>query len=388
MFSFVPDPAEDDLPAGWPTEPVGLHFLHEEVESCPDFHREFIEQACKSHPSFFLVESTEPGRAIDLKDILTGRRFHVLEQSASRTLRAGDLTFTCVVTAGGASIMIGASPWIIPPAWHLPVIEFRDKLRRRRLLTRDDLLEYEIEIRQCCHQVVQAILHPALPSLQNTDGDPIELTTMTYALGLTAAEAFERLRPLATLDSDVHIDGEVYDSVGAIAAAELTWIKAGNRQHKDWDNTTLGTLRLDGERLVVEVNSARRRNRIAKEIAKRFGQTARLVETKVTDVVKELEARRARGAGTARMVRSSPIDAERTPELAALEAELAQKHWDVWIDTKVPALGNRTPRQAAKTARGRERLEALLVDFARTAERSSSVVRPDVEELRRRLGLD
>ena len=38
----------------------------------------------------------------------------------------------------------------------------------------------------------------------------------------------------------------------------LTWLKAGNRKHKDWDNTTLGTLRLDnGSRLVIEVNSAR-----------------------------------------------------------------------------------------------------------------------------------
>lgn len=98
VFSFVPD-AETDLPPGWPTEPLALHFLHQEVESCPDFHREFIEQACRSHPSFFAIESTDPGRSIDLKDILTGRHFRVLEQSASRTFRAGDLTLTRVVTA-------------------------------------------------------------------------------------------------------------------------------------------------------------------------------------------------------------------------------------------------------------------------------------------------
>jgi hypothetical protein len=46
--------------------------------------------------------------------------------------------------------------------------------------------------------VIDAVLHPALPSLRNTDGDPLELTTMTYELDVTAAEAFERLRPLAT----------------------------------------------------------------------------------------------------------------------------------------------------------------------------------------------
>jgi hypothetical protein len=388
VFSFVPDPADGDLPAAWPAEAVALHFLHQEVESCPDVHREFIVQACKSPASFFVVESTVPGRAIDLKDILTGRRFHVLEQSASRTLRAGDLTFTRVVTAGGASIMIGASPWVIPTAWHVPVIELREQLRPRRLLTRDDLLEYDIEIRQFYHRVVQAILHPPLPRLQNTDGDPIELTTMTYQLAVPAAEAFERLRPLATLGAEAHVGDEVYDGAGAIAAAELTWIKAGNRQHKDWDNTALGSLRLDGNRLVVEVNSARRRDRIAREIAKRFGRTATLLETTVTDIVKELEAQRSGSEGTDRAVRSSRPEPDRTPELEALEAELRQKHWDAWIDTKVPALGNRTPRQATKTARGRERLAALLVDFARNAERSPSGVGPDVDALRRKLGLD
>jgi hypothetical protein len=53
----------------------------------------------------------------------------------------------------------------------------------------------------------------------------------------------------------------------------------------------------------------------------------------------------------------------------------------------VPALGNRTPRQAAKTVKGRERLEALLSDFSRAAERTSSTFQPDLADLRRRLGL-
>jgi hypothetical protein len=388
VFSFVPDPAADDLPSGWPTEPLALHVLHQEVESCPDFHREFIVQACASPPSFFVVESTAPGRSIDLRDILTGRRLHVLEQSASGTLRAGDLTFTRVVTAGGASIMIGASPWVIPPAWHLRVLDIREQLHSRRLPTVDELRDYELEIREFYHQVIDAIQHPSLPSLQNTDGDPIELTTMTYELDVTTADAVERLRPLATLRGEAHIDGEVYDDAGAVTAAELTWIKAGNRQHKDWDNTTLGTLRLNGARLVVEINSVRRRNRIAKEIAKRFRQTATLVETKVTDLMKELETRRAHGEERHETATSRSPTPERTPELEALEAELARKHWDAWIDTKVPALGNRTPRQAAKTARGRERLTALLADAARAAERSPSVVSAEIEALRRRLGLE
>lgn len=385
VFSFVPN-AETDLPPGWPIEPVASHFLHQEVESCADFQREFIEQACRSHPSFFVVESTAPGRSIDLKDILTGRHFHVLEQSASGTLRAGDLTFTRVVTAGGASIMIGASPWVIAPSWHLPVIELRDRLSPRRLMTLAELSACEIEVRQLYHQIVDAIVNPRLPTLLNTDGDPIEMTTMTYELAVTPTESFDRLRPLATLRGEAHVDDERYDAAGGIEAVVLTWLKAGNRKHKDWDNTTLGTLRLDGSRLVIEVNSARRRERIAKEISKRFGSTATLVETTTTDIIKELEERRTRRGETAEPTALSR-ESERTPEIQALEAELMQRHWDAWVDAKVPALGNRTPRQAAKTAKGRERLEALLSDFARTAEQRPSDLQLDLANLRRRLGL-
>ena len=245
VFAFVPDSAADELPAGWPTEPVALHFLHHEVESAPEFHREFIEQACKSPASFFVVEAVAPGRALDIKDVLTGRRFHVLEQSASQTLKVGDLMFTRVITAGSASILIGACPWVIPASWHISIIDMREKFRPKGLLTREELLDYDLEIRQAYHEIVDALMHPKIPVMQNTDGDPLELTTLTYELGVPAAEAVERLTPLATLRDEAHVADEAYDATGALCSATLTWIKAGNRKMKDWDNTTLGTLRVN-----------------------------------------------------------------------------------------------------------------------------------------------
>ena len=116
------------------------------------------------------------------------------------------------------------------------------------------------------------------------------------------------------------MDDEVFDGTGALQSATLSWIKAGNRQNKSWDNTILGNLKLEGSRLTIEVNSAKRADRIAKEIATRLGAGARLVETKVTDVMKELEA--------------------------------------------------------------------LLSDFAQSGKQAPEAFRPDVGELRRKLGLD
>lgn len=169
-------------------------------------------------------------------------------------------------------------------------------------------------------------------------------------------------------------------------AATLTWLKAGNRKLKDWDNTTLGTLRFDGSRLVVEVNSARRRRRVEKEIAKCLGSAATLVDTTITDLAEALEQRRqSRSLPPSHL--SGPADSPRPAELEAIEAELARKHWDEWLDTKVPALGNRTPRQAAKTASGRERLEALLADYSQKSVSSRNAFEPDIVTLKQKLGL-
>lgn len=385
VFDFVPDATEDPLPDGWPTEPLALHFLHHDVESAPELHREFILQACKSPASFFVVETVFAGRALDIKDILTGHRFHALEQSASRTLHVGDLLFTRVVTAGGGSIMIGACPWVIPASWHIPIIDMRERWRPKRLLTRHELIDYNLEIRQTYHEIVDRLLHPTPPVMQNTDGDLIELTTLTYELSVPAAEAVERLTPLATLRGDVHIADEVRDTAGTLSGATLTWVKAGNRKLKDGDNTTLGTLRLEGSRLLVEVNSARRRRRIEKEIAKRLGSAATLVDTTVTDLAEALEQRReTRSLAPPHL--STPPDSPSPPELQALETELARKHWDAWLDTKVPALGNRTPRQAAKTASGRERLEALLADYSQKSVSGHNAFEPDIVTLKQKLG--
>jgi hypothetical protein len=44
---------------------------------------------------------------------------------------------------------------------------------------------------------------------------------------------------------------------------------------------------------------------------------------------------------------------------------LIQSHWEGWINQKIPALGGKTPKEAVKSADGREAVEALLRDAER-----------------------
>ena len=52
-----------------------------------------------------------------------------------------------------------------------------------------------------------------------------------------------------------------------------------------------------------------------------------------------------------------------------LVGEFYERHYRNWLDEPVPALGNRTPRHAAKLKTVRPRLIALLKDFESSAER-------------------
>jgi hypothetical protein len=75
------------------------------------------------------------------------------------------------------------------------------------------------------------------------------------------------------------------------------------------------------------------------------------------------------------------------PEVQEHLQQMAEQHWQVWLDTQLPALKGQTLREAAKTALGRERLEALFIEFAQHHE-SPQPFSPDVAALRHSLRMD
>ena len=284
--------------------------------------------------------------------------------------------------------MFGMAPLAVPAHHHLAILDWRDRVFRRRTATRRTLMDVDVEIRDLYLQLAHTIRNPALPELRNTDGDPLELTTLVYRLSAPVADVFERVRPLAVLGDDEHVSDMETDATGTMTSVIVSWVKAGNRKHKAWDNTILGTLRLSAGRLTAEVNSARRANRLERDLKRRLGGMAILHVRTVEDVDRALKARRAGRARVESVRRSPREDPDRAPELDELEDALYEQHLESWIDTRVPALGNRTPRQSVRTARGRERVEALVSSFEGLQSGARPARRAAVSALRRTLGLD
>jgi hypothetical protein len=380
LFSFVRSRRRGGQRRG-PEIPAALAYLQDNWERLSDLDRRFLAAACNTPFSFHVVREVTPGRGMVLHDILTGHDCRVLERSGSLTLERDAILFAKIATIEGVSLTLGCAPLVIPPTCHNTIIDLRQAISKRATPRVEHLFTWERQIRELYFSYADQVRNPKPPVLQNTDGDPLVLTTLEYELRCSVQAAFERLHSLCLDSVEDVLEDATRTPEGDLRSVRVAWMKRGNRLHKEWDNTVLAHLDLEPGRLTANVNSARRADRLRREIAKRLGRDAvwlRSTAKRAEEVM--AEPGHARG-GTA----ERPLDDD--PDLRQVMQEMAARHWEAWLDQRIPALGNHTPRQAAKTSLGRERLEALLADIAWRADRLPALQRPDIAALRRELGL-
>ena len=365
-------------------------YLAESGAGIDEYRKSFIEAACGEPFSFFLVTGADPGNSLALRDLLLEREVTVKERQASALLKRGDILYGRTVSLAGQSILLGVAPVPLPPDMQGSLLDLRDKLKKSSktkgrldpsyIQSQDDVL------RLFYFDAADRVMNPPPPVLQNTDGDPLMSIRFEYELHCTPEQAVERLQTLVLPEfRDKIMDGTEFDRSGRIARMSLTWQKRGNRMNPEWDNTSLGTIDIRPRALTVEVNSEKRAAKIRGEIQTRLGDLCVLVkeESQPADVLLAQAQSRVK-AGKRQKGQAEDMQ----PEFREMLKEHMKAHWDAWLDKSILALKNQSPRQAARTPAGLERLEALLLQMER---RNESVVqselRADVPELRRQLGL-
>ena len=390
-FDFVPEPRRrwrrrEHLDR--PSTTFALEYARRHGGALSPTEARFLRVASESPLSFATVTGVEPGRAIEMKDILTGDAYRVLERNATASLRPGHVILARVVADGDVAVMSGLGPYPLLPGDHNRVIDFREQfLRPRGPVDRASVKARSLEVVLFYRQLVQQALNPQPPRLQNTDGDRLEPTTLEFQLRCGVREAFDRLASLSVVHSaDDMLEDATWSDARELTEVSIEWGKRGNRMHRDWDNTTLGHITLSAGAISVSVNSARRAKKIRGLIEKRLGRDVLYLRQTIESADALLDPSR----------RDDPVELAEpgapavgsTPEGRVYIEELNRRHWQAWIDQTVPALGNLTPRAAAKTALGRERLDALLAEFSWRQEASpKNLINVDVEWIRRELGL-
>lgn len=201
--------------------------------------------------------------------------------------------------------------------------------------------------------LLRRTLNPQLPQLCNTDGDDIAFTTVRFLLNAVVTDEGVR-RALAKVPDLRPADEFFWNWLGRVAVAGRA--RGRDRQAlvttMDDGTAVLGTVELRGRTLVLEANSPQRAERGRAMLAAALeGMTGDpIVVSGGADVMEAA----AKGKSAKSLPRASPGE-----EREIIQAFM-HKHYTDTLDQPVPMLGNKTPRQAAKSAKGREKVAEWL----------------------------
>jgi hypothetical protein len=202
------------------------------------------------------------------------------------------------------------------------------------------------------------------PHLCNTDGDELLWHTASFSVANT-----EDARQALLGRQDIQHDDE---------EDEFIWIKETGRGAKMLGGpVTMGRIEFVGDELVATVNSAKRLAAARHWLEELPGVVFRSVTTRRWD-----EAEKDRPMDE-RISQPQPV--EMTPELSAAVQKMMDKHYMGWIDTALPALGGKTPREACGTEAGRQQVTMLIRTMPDPVGRGS--VRAPRQAMLRELGL-
>lgn len=384
LYDWVPPirgrPVENKPVAGLYLDAYGAQLPPEEAR--------FLESTLTTPISFHDVIEVEPGRRIRVRDVLLQTEQEVFEKSGSETLQRDDVIFARVVPYDGVALIIGSGSIPLPPIEKQPILRLRERLTKKLGDPTPDMLRAgSREFRTLYLSMRDKAMNPALPVLNNTDGDPLELHTITCDVE-SAEAAFHAFRSLAAGEAEGDLlRGATLDRDGRLRKVEFAWTKAGNKMHRSWENTVLGHVTIDGTKLRVEVNSARRARRIQAEIRKRLGATARNLTVGIKPIQEALQDYdRIRDTAGERKRRAEEAAWQAKPEVQDMMRQVVERQWEDWLREEIPALDGKTPFQAVRSPEGREMVEGLLAQFERYGQARSGP-RYDFNRLRRKLGL-
>jgi hypothetical protein len=386
FFDWKPDPRHTRLEAAaLDGLTLAQAYLRDNARRADPLLVEYLEACCAAPFSFYDAVSVRPGKGLVVRDIFNGTEIDVSERTATMQIQAGDILFAKIACLNDIALIEGLTPVMIPPDRRAPILALRKRMERSgKPLTAAQLKAWDLDMLRTYHDIVEPILNPRRPELRNTDGEPLAPHTVVFDIESPEA-AFDALADLCIASSrDELLAQATRDAAGRLVAIAFDWLKAGNAMHKTWSNTIMGHIVIDGTRLTAQVNSENRALRF-REIVRERLPTARYRSTAIESV--EAMLRQAQASPAAARRAADEVEAfNARPEVAAALAEEMRRHYRAWLDTKIPLLGNKTPRQAVNSRDGRELVEGLLLQIERAT--GPAAVDPAlVRELRDSLGL-
>jgi hypothetical protein len=212
---------------------------------------------------------------------------------------------------------------------------------------------------------------PPATVLVNTDGDRLLLTADHFSFPPRARKQ--------VLEQLLRLEGAELSDAGV--PAEVTFLKAGNEMHLAWDSTVAGRALLSKARLRLETNSVERAQALRARVEAACEGLLTHRAREHTDP-QALLAAEGTEAGAAALEEEAP-----DPAMLAALREFKARHYTGWLDTPLPWLRGKTPREAVRTAAGRHQVDVLLKELEHGEALLPEEERTDITPLRGELGL-
>lgn len=344
---------------------VATCFLEAHQNSLNDRQRQWLTAQRAAWFSLWEVVAVVPGESIQLRDLLSDEVCVVQDKLASESARVRSVLLGRVVHDNGMDLLAGCHPKSLPPLAAADVVErMRKYLRKRTDIPKERLRGANTArylIKRWQEKVQEQIeTSTRLPELINFDGDAIVETIDRYKF-----EQPSRAKIEARL---LEMDGIKSESPG-----EYVIIK--NAQERD---TVIGWIRIHDDTLRVESNSVERADALRAELE-------HLCANLIVHRGRSHEAVYA----TMNQMRSPPqADNEISSEqLELFVAEHKQQYYERWLDIPIPALDNKSPREAILTIAGKEKVKVLIDEIEYREASQPAGERFDTSTLKRALRL-
>ncbi len=385
LFHWIPEEfsTSDHLN---PEQTVAINYLNKHLKKLNTNERRFIEGMNEAYYSFYSIIEVEFEKSLLIKDILLGTTHTIKERQGTHYLKRGDIVFSQILTLEEQSIFVGMAPLVIPTKCQTMIIDFREWLiegNEGKPITVESLRsEYDLAVLDYFFETID-YLYNQRPTFQNTDGDLILFSKTHFKLTLSIEESISRLLPLTLNDSlEEIVSTAQWNKAGEMRSVELPWVIKGNKKHAHWESTLMGHIRIQENKLILETNSEKRTSMGKVLLAQYLGDNISFQQT-LLETPEQM-------ASAPRKTESPENTLHELPEVQEQLQRLAKQHWESWFDSPIPALNNQTPREAAQSKSGQERLEALLLHYEQSDNKQNEAMhyfKADIDYLKTELKL-
>jgi hypothetical protein len=301
--------------------------------------RAYIERAKDTFVGLYEVEDLRRGEGLSLVDLWSGARYWVRERLATHSLHKWDLIAARLMQVPDGHWVVEAGLFQYMPRHREELLkEIRTKYNHFQRLF-PGAPSYAVFKRVApflAHLWLDLVALAPPPTVITSERDPVMFTKLRFDV----IEP-ERLYTLLRGCSDLR----------ETEPKTFTW----------WEQTddgwrSLGTIRIDQEHLVGETNSRQRAERLRALLESVAGTAIRYRATALQDLHQALSAFSQRPYPK----RESFIPPELERQVLT---EYKERHYRTWPDHPLPALGGRTPRQAARLKTWRSRVISVLKDM-------------------------